>query len=67
LTSRACDVEPHAYSQPRLALPIATEANALTGFMKISLFALWIFAAALAGCKENPRTKQMESIDWKSL
>jgi len=35
--------------------------------MKISLFALWIFLAALAGCKEDPRTKQMESIDWQSL
>jgi len=27
--------------------------------MKISLFSLWIFAAVLAGCKENPRTKQI--------
>jgi len=28
-----------------------------------------LFAAAFteAGCKENPRTKQMESIDWQSL
>jgi len=33
------------------------------------LLLILLFAAAFteAGCKENPRTKQMESIDWKSL